>query len=94
MSNSVDCDIGMIAESLAGRDKGRFFVILEVLDDKYVLVADGRLRRVDKPKKKQLKHLKVKPVAIPIIKEKLASGDKLYDYEIRSHLTSLGYNIK
>ncbi len=85
-------EIGRVAQSIAGRDTGRCFVIIEVMDDGYVMVADGSLRKLDRPKKKKLKHLKLKPVVIPIVKERMRSKDRLFDYEIRSHLESLGYN--
>jgi len=50
---------GSVATSLAGRDKGRRFIVVGVLDEEYVLIADGRVRKIEKPKKKKLKHLKV-----------------------------------
>ena len=50
---------GSIAVSLAGRDKDRTFIIVGVLDERNVLIADGRLRKVEKPKKKKLKHLRI-----------------------------------
>lgn len=49
---------GMLAVSRAGHDEGRLYVIIEV-DDSYVYVADGRLRPMDKPKKKKKKHVQV-----------------------------------
>lgn len=87
-------DIGTVAMSLAGRDKGRYFVIIEVLDAGYVKIADGSLRKVDNAKKKKLKHLKLKPVTIPTIKQKILEGEKLYDYDIKAHLVALGYDGK
>lgn len=87
-------DIGTVAVSLAGRDKGRYFVILEVLENGYVKIADGSLRKVDNAKKKKLKHLKLKPVTIPTIKQKILEGEKLYDYDVRAHLSALGYDGK
>lgn len=48
---------GAIVRSKAGRDKFRHFVVIEVLDDDYVTIADGDLRKVDAPKKKKIKHL-------------------------------------
>lgn len=48
-----------IAKSIAGRDKGHYLVTLGVIDENYVLVSDGKLRKVDKPKRKKLKHLMV-----------------------------------
>lgn len=50
--------VGSIAVSLAGRDKGRTFIIVGVLDEMYVLVADGRKRKIEKPKKKKIKHIR------------------------------------
>ena len=85
-------EIGRVAQSIAGRDAGRCFVIIDVMEDGYVMVADGSLRKMDRPKKKKLKHLILKPVVIPIVKERLSSKDRLFDYEVRSHLESLGYN--
>ncbi|MCK5128523.1 MAG: RNA-binding protein [Clostridiales bacterium] len=84
--------MGSVALSIAGRDKGRYFVIIEVLDEGYVKVADGSLRKVESAKKKKLKHLKLKPVTIPTVKERLLEGGKLFDFEIRKHLEALGYD--
>lgn len=50
---------GQAAISLAGRDKGRVFMIVEILDEDHVAIADGQLRKIDKPKRKKLKHLKL-----------------------------------
>lgn len=48
---------GMIVRSGAGRDKGKLMVILE-LDGDYAFLADGKERRLAKPKRKRIKHLK------------------------------------
>ncbi len=59
---------GQFAMSTAGRDKGRVFLILDTLDSDFVLLADGKLRSLEKPKRKKLKHtklLKFDPVEIP-----------------------------
>lgn len=47
---------GSVVKSKAGHDKELFFVALEVKDGR-ALIADGRERRVEKPKLKNLKHL-------------------------------------
>ncbi len=49
---------GSIAVSTAGRDRNKVFIIVGVLDEKYVLIANGKSRKIEKPKKKKLKHLK------------------------------------
>ncbi len=53
----MDVFAGDIVFSKAGRDKDRPFVVLEALDAQYAMLADGRVRRIDKPKKKKIKHL-------------------------------------
>ena len=47
---------GSLVYSIAGRDKGTLFVVLEA-DGDYVYLADGNLRKVENPKKKKLKHV-------------------------------------
>ena len=54
---SADC-IGEVVLSLRGRDSKRRFVIIGAAAEVgYVYVADGRLRKVESPKKKKRKHL-------------------------------------
>lgn len=90
--NELPC-IGSVVISKAGRDAEKFFVVIGVSDDKkHVLIADGALRKVDSPKKKKIKHISIKGVVIPVIKETLEAGGKVFDYELRSHLNALGYN--
>ena len=48
---------GEIVLSRAGRDRGRAFVILKLIDEDYVLLVDGRLRTLERPKKKKRRHL-------------------------------------
>ena len=51
--------LGQLVVSLAGRDKGCICAIVGIPDEEgFVYIADGRVRKVEKPKKKKLKHLK------------------------------------
>lgn len=47
---------GSVVRAKAGREKGSFFVALKV-EDGYAYIADGKTRRIEKPKKKKLIHL-------------------------------------
>ncbi len=51
-------EAGMLAESLAGHDKGHVYVILEA-DEAYVYLADGVIRTIERPKKKKKKHVQI-----------------------------------
>ena len=57
MSMSSLLNPGDLVISTAGRDKGRIFLVTEI-DNKFVFIIDGKLRKVGKPKKKNKKHLK------------------------------------
>lgn len=54
----MDNILGCIVITTAGRDKNRRFIVIKRLDELYVLIADGKYRRLEKPKKKKIKHLK------------------------------------
>ena len=47
-------EAGMLAWSRAGHDSGTLYVIMRT-DEEYVYLTDGRLKPVDKPKKKKKK---------------------------------------
>ncbi|MBE3593220.1 MAG: KOW domain-containing RNA-binding protein [Thermoanaerobacter sp.] len=81
-----DLQIGQVVRSKAGRDKGRIFVVVGKFDDQHVLVADGDLRKIEKPKKKKFKHLQRYNDVIWQIKEKIQKSDKLTNEEIRKFL--------
>ena len=51
--------IGDIVLALAGRDGDRLFAVVGIVDKDYVLIANGRSRRIDSPKKKKIKHIKL-----------------------------------
>jgi ribosomal protein L14E/L6E/L27E len=84
-----DLSIGQIVISAAGRDKGYKFVVLCIIDDKYVYISDGDIRKLENPKKKKLKHLKKLNYVAESIKDKLESCDKLSNSEIRKLLKSI-----
>jgi len=52
--------LGGVAQSLQGRDKGAFYVICAIEGDA-VFLADGKTRTKEKPKRKNLKHVRLLP---------------------------------
>ena len=64
----MDDLIGHLFVSLAGRDKDCICAVVGTSEDEgYVMIADGKMRKVETPKKKKLKHLKpidVEPLSI------------------------------
>lgn len=50
--------IGCFAASIAGHDHNNIYVIIDA-DDEYVYLVDGKIRKVNNPKKKKLKHVQL-----------------------------------
>lgn len=71
---------GMMAWSLAGHDRVKMDVIVGV-EQEYALLSDGDLRPLDKPKRKNWKHLQVKK-QIPQELQKL-NWDQIKNEEIK-----------
>ena len=82
----MNAAVGQIVVSRAGRDAGRTFVVVRVIDDLYVEICDGDLRRVEKPKKKKIKHLNMTDKIAEGLAEKLKNGDRITNAEVRKAL--------
>ena len=76
---TIPYDVGRVVLSKQGHDKGRWLVVVGILDEKHVLIADGQTRRLEKPKKKQWKHLRAKPVRLETIAALLQEGKSVLD---------------
>ncbi|WP_166245944.1 KOW domain-containing RNA-binding protein [Paenibacillus turpanensis] len=51
--------IGQIARTLKGRDQEKYGVIIGIIDERFVWIADGDKRKFDQPKRKNLLHLEL-----------------------------------
>lgn len=89
--NMEQFQIGRVVLAKAGRDKGKAFIIIQRLDDEYVLIADGVGRKIEQPKKKKVKHLKPKPILVQELKQKLEAGVTVLNADLRKSLQTLGY---
>jgi len=80
--------LGQIVISKAGRDAGRKFVIVKLIDELYVMICDGDLRKIEKPKKKKIKHLEITDeIAVPL-QEKLEKKMNVSNADIRKVLVN------
>lgn len=87
--DAPDLRPGQVVTSLAGRDRGRRMIVLRVVDDRYVLVVDGELRRLQRPKRKNRRHLQPHGAVAREVSAKLAEGRAVTDEEIRTALERL-----
>lgn len=51
--------LGAVVRTLRGRDKEQYAVIVGIVDDRTVFIADGDKRKFDQPKKKNVLHLEI-----------------------------------
>ena len=51
--------VGDIVQSRSGHDAKKNFVVIATLNESYVLIADGKSRKLDSPKQKNVKHVKL-----------------------------------
>ena len=77
---------GDIVLSKAGRDKNKHFIVLEVIDEQYVMIADGDLRKVDNPKRKKCKHLENTGNKSEWIINKLSDGVRVTNPDLKKEL--------
>ena len=78
-----------VVVSLAGRDKGQLFFVLDT-DDLFVYIADGKGRRLEQPKRKKRKHVRKLPQTDTRVAEKIRNGDKVLNSELRRELAAYG----
>ncbi|EJP20021.1 hypothetical protein HMPREF1142_0236 [Peptostreptococcaceae bacterium AS15] len=48
---------GQLVRSIAGHDIGEYFLVYQIIDDNFVLIVNGKTRKLEKPKLKKIKHL-------------------------------------
>jgi ribosomal protein L14E/L6E/L27E len=91
--NLINTDyIGKLVFSKSGRDEGRYFIIVGIINDNYVYISDGDLRPSEKPKKKKLKHITITDIVAENIKNLLLTGDMVSNSAIRKYIQSMNSN--
>lgn len=81
-----DINIGQVVRSTKGRDKGRYFIVIGKLDDNHLLIVDGDIRKIEKPKKKKVKHLMKLDIISTETIERLNSNKEITNAFIRKEL--------
>ena len=83
-----EISISDIIVSTAGRDQGKLFYVIGT-DPVYLLLANGKDRTLDKPKRKKRKHIQKVLRSETRVAEKLRLGDKVLNSELRRDLDEL-----
>ncbi len=90
MKEPFSLERGRVVESTQGRDKGKYFLVLEQCGKDAVMIADGSHHKLSAPKKKNTKHLRAKPVLIDWETIR-PEGGKVQDSDLRRALENHGF---
>jgi len=81
---------GQIVFSKRGRDKGNAMIIIAT-DGEYAYLADGKLRPLERPKKKKAKHIQITNSIVDLTPP---CGRALQDADIRKHLAEFDSMVR
>ncbi len=76
---------GQVVISKCGRDRAYPFIVI-LANEQFAYLVDGQKRKLNKPKKKKVKHLQVTNTIVHDIKDKLENEQYLLDADIRKAL--------
>ena len=84
-----------IVLSEAGRDKGMLFFVIDT-DGVYVSLANGKERKLETPKRKKLRHVRLVLRPDSSVAVKIRSGDRVLNSELRRELAIIGqeFNVQ
>ena len=88
-----DIQISDVVISARGRDQGQWFYVIGI-EGNYFLLANGLNRPLDKPKRKKQKHVEKVLRSETRVAEKLRSGDKVLNGELRRDLAFLSRGMQ
>ena len=91
--SNIDYIVSDVVEATAGRDAGKLFYVVST-EEGYVLLANGKDRPLEKPKRKKCKHVRKVLRSDTRVADKLLSGDKVLNSELRRDLAYLSRDMQ
>ena len=85
--------IADVVRSLAGHDAGKLFYVIGV-DETYLTLVNGKDRTLEKPKQKKRKHAEKVLRSETRVAEKIRTGDKVLNSELRRDLAYLSQQMQ
>ena len=86
-------NISDVVLSTTGRDNGKMFYVIGI-ENEYLLLANGKDRTLDKPKRKKQKHVQKVLRSETRVAAKLLSGDKVLNSELRRDLAYISQKMQ
>lgn len=74
---------GQIVLIKRGRDAGQYAIIIRLMDERFVLLADGDKKKFDRPKKKNMQHLQLLNYISPEVQSSLEETGRVTNGKLR-----------
>ena len=84
----ADIFIADVVTTIAGRDAEQLFYVIQA-EQEYLYLVNGKDRTLEKPKRKKRKHAQLVLRSETRVAQKLRSGDKVLNGELRRDLAFL-----
>lgn len=78
--------IGRLVFSKAGRDKDNPYLVVNVIDENYVYLANGNTKKIEMPKKKKVKHLNFTEIVDDRLKNSILNNEDNLDLKIKNFI--------
>ncbi|MFX3631216.1 MAG: KOW motif-containing protein [Candidatus Pristimantibacillus sp.] len=75
--------VGQFVKVLRGKDENSYAVIIEIIDERFVMIVDGDKRRFDQPKKKNVLHLELQPAISSEVTSSLLETGRVTNAKLR-----------
>ncbi|PWW19316.1 ribosomal protein L14E/L6E/L27E [Cytobacillus oceanisediminis] len=74
---------GQIVLIKRGRDAGQYAIIIRLMDERFVFLADGDKKKFDRPKKKNIQHLQLLNYISPEVQSSLKETGRVTNGKLR-----------
>jgi large subunit ribosomal protein L14e len=79
---------GQIVLIKNGRDAGEYGIIIRLIDERFVLIADGAKRKFDNPRRKNIRHLELTDYVSPEIQRSINETGRATNGKLRFALAA------
>lgn len=79
--------VGQVVRIRQGREAGQFAVVIRMIDERFVLLADGEKRKYDRPKKKNVSHIEMMDFISPEVQSSLLETGRVTNGKLRFAIT-------
>ena len=74
--------------STAGRDRDGYYIVTKI-EDEYVYLVDGDIRKNENPKKKKIKHVKLTEFSDDEMTDRLTKNNKVTNHDVKKCIKNL-----